>query len=385
MCIDGEMNMAEKRDYYEVLGVDKSASDQEIKKAYRVLAKKYHPDANPDNAEAEAKFKEASEAYAVLSDSEKRAKYDQFGHSAFDPNQGGTGFEGFDFSDIFGDLFGFGDIFGGGRSRAAAPQRGNDIQTRVELTFLEAAFGCKKTVDIWAYDDCPDCSGSGAKSGTQPETCPTCRGTGQMRVQQQTMFGTMSSVRTCSTCGGTGKYIREKCDRCGGSGRIKSKKTYEVNIPAGIDAGQSVRMPGKGEPGTLGGPRGDLYITVSIKADPFFSRQGYDVFCAVPISFTQAALGDNLVIKTIDGEVQYTISPGTQPGTRFRLKGKGIPYLRGSNNQRGDQYVTVNIEVPKKLNDEQKKALIAFSQTMGENVEAQPNKSFFQKMKDAFD
>lgn len=381
--------MADKRDYYEVLGVSKDATEQEIKKAYRALAKKYHPDMNPDDKEAEAKFKEASEAYAVLSDSEKRAKYDKFGHSAFDPNAGGTGFENFDFSnmgDIFGDLFGFGDIFGGGRSsRRSGPQRGDDIQTRVELTFLEAAFGCKKTIDLWAYDDCPVCHGSGAKAGTKAETCPTCHGAGQVRIQQQTMFGSMSSVRPCSTCGGTGKYIREKCERCNGSGRIKVKKTYEVNIPAGIDAGQSVRMPGKGEPGAQGGPRGDLYITVSIKPHNFFSRQGYDVFCAVPISFTQAALGDTLTIPTIDGNVQYSIEPGTQPGTRFRLKGKGIPYLRGEANQRGNQYVTVNIEVPKKLNDAQKKALKAYSEAMGENVQPQANKSFFKKMKDAFD
>ena len=380
--------MAEKRDYYEVLGVSKDASEQELKKAYRALAKKYHPDVNPGDKEAEAKFKEASEAYAVLSDSEKRAKYDKFGHSAFDPNAGGTGFEGFDFSnmgDIFSDLFGFGDIFGGRSSRRSGPQRGSDVQTRLEITFMEAAFGCKKTVDLWTYDDCPDCKGSGAKGGTQPETCPTCHGSGQMRVQQQTMFGSMTSVRPCTTCGGTGKYIREKCDRCGGSGRIKAKKSYEVSIPAGIDDGQSVRMPGKGEPGLQGGPRGDLYISISIKSHNFFSRQGYDVFCSVPITFSQAALGDNLVIPTIDGDVQYAIEPGTQPGTRFRLKGKGIPYLRSSNNQRGDQYVTVNIQVPKKMTEQQKKALKAYSEAMGENVQTQQNKSFFKKMKDAFD
>jgi len=380
--------MAEKRDYYEVLGVEKSATDQDLKRAYRKLAKKYHPDANPGDKEAEEKFKEASEAYAVLSDQEKRAKYDQFGHAAFDGAAGGAGgFNGgFDFSDIFGDIFGggFGDIFGGGGSRRrSGPQPGHDVQTRIEISFKEAAFGCKKNVDLWVYDSCPECGGNGAKKGTQPETCPTCHGSGQQRVQQQTMFGTMASVRTCSTCGGTGQYIREKCDNCSGTGRIKVKKTYEINIPAGIDAGQSVRMPGKGEPGTQGGPNGDLYITVMVQPDEFFGREGYDLYCSVPITFVQAALGDTLTLPTLDGKVEYPISAGTQTGTRFRLRGKGVPYLR-NNNQRGDLYVTVNVEVPRKLNEHQKKLLKEFGEAMGDDVKDQP-KSFFQKMKDAFD
>ena len=286
--------MAEKRDYYEVLGVERNATDQDIKRAYRRLAKKYHPDVNPGDKEAEAKFKEASEAYAVLSDEEKRAKYDQFGHSAFEGAGGGDGgfggFGGFgDMGDIFGDIFG--DLFGGGSGRRTknGPTRGQDVQSSLDITFTEAAFGCKKNVELWVFDNCDQCNGTGAKAGTKPETCPNCHGSGQMRVQQQTMFGAMTSVRTCSTCGGTGKIIKEKCTRCNGGGRIKVKKTFEVNIPAGIDTGQSIRMSGKGEPGAQGGPNGDLFITVTIRPHPFFSRQGYDVYCSVPISFAQAA------------------------------------------------------------------------------------------------
>jgi chaperone protein DnaJ len=381
--------LAEKRDYYEVLGVERNATDQDIKRAYRRLAKKYHPDVNPGDKEAEAKFKEASEAYAVLSDEEKRAKYDQFGHSAFEGAGGGDGgfggFGGFgDMGDIFGDIFG--DLFGGGSGRRTknGPTRGQDVQSSLDITFTEAAFGCKKNVELWVFDNCDQCNGTGAKAGTKPETCPNCHGSGQMRVQQQTMFGAMTSVRTCSTCGGTGKIIKEKCTRCNGGGRIKVKKTFEVNIPAGIDTGQSIRMSGKGEPGAQGGPNGDLFITVTIRPHPFFSRQGYDVYCSVPISFAQAALGDELEIPTIDGKAQYTIEEGTQTGTRFRLRGKGIPYLRNSN-QRGDQYVTVNVEVPKKLNDKQKELLRQFASAMGEDDVHGQKKSFFQKMKDAFE
>ena len=381
--------MAEKRDYYEVLGVERNATDQDIKRAYRRLAKKYHPDVNPGDKEADAKFKEASEAYAVLSDEEKRAKYDQFGHSAFEGAGGGDGgfggFGGFgDMGDIFGDIFG--DLFGGGSGRRTknGPTRGQDVQSSLDITFTEAAFGCKKNVELWVFDNCDQCNGTGAKAGTKPETCPNCHGSGQMRVQQQTMFGAMTSVRTCSTCGGTGKIIKEKCTRCNGGGRIKVKKTFEVNIPAGIDTGQSIRMSGKGEPGAQGGPNGDLFITVTIRPHPFFSRHGYDVYCSVPISFAQAALGDELEIPTIDGKAQYTIEEGTQTGTRFRLRGKGIPYLRNSN-QRGDQYVTVNVEVPKKLNDKQKELLRQFASAMGEDDVHGQKKSFFQKMKDAFE
>ena len=382
--------MAEqKRDYYEVLGVAKDATEQEIKKAYRVLAKKYHPDANPGDKEAEAKFKEASEAYAVLSDADKRAQYDRYGHSAFDPASGGaSGFEGFDMGDIFGDIFGggsfssFGDIFGGGRSRQlSGPQKGEDLQVSMEITFMEAAFGCKKQIDLWMYDNCTNCGGTGAKPGTKVETCSRCGGTGQVRVQQQTMFGTMASVHACPECNGTGKMIREKCPKCGGTGRVRVKKTFEVEIPAGIDVGQRIRMSGKGEPGLQGGPNGDLYVTFSIKPDPQFSRQGYDVFSNVNITFAQAALGAELEIPTIDGKVKYSIAPGTQNGTRFRLRGKGIPYLRST--QRGDYYVTVTVDVPTRLNERQKEALRNFAEEMGEGEDTknEGKKGFWGKKK----
>ena len=382
--------MAEqKRDYYEVLGVGKDATEQEIKKAYRVLAKKYHPDANPGDKTAEAKFKEASEAYAVLSDADKRAKYDRYGHSAFDPASGGaSGFDGFDMGDIFSDIFGgggfggfggFGDIFGGGRQRSrSGPQRGNDMQASMEITFTEAAFGCKKKIDLWMYDNCDHCGGTGAKPGTKAETCSRCGGSGQVRVQQQTMLGTMTSVHACPDCNGTGKIIREKCPQCGGSGKMRVKKTFEVDIPAGIDVGQRIRMTGKGEPGTQGGPNGDLYVTFSVQPDPIFSRQGYDVFSGVRISFAQAALGSEIEIPTIDGKVKYTIAPGTQTGTRFRLRGKGIPYLRNAN-QRGDHYVTVTVDVPTRMNERQKEALRKYAEEMGEGEIKEKGKGFWGK------
>lgn len=369
--------MAEKRDYYEVLGVAKDASEADIKKAYRTLAKKYHPDANPGNKEAEEKFKEASEAFAVLGDTEKRAKYDQYGHAAFDPSMGGQGFDGFDmndifsqFSDIFGGGFGgFGDLFGGGArqssQRKGGPQRGRDLETEVTISFLEAAFGCKKTITMTVYDACPSCGGSGAKAGTKPETCPKCGGQGRVRVQQQSMFGVIQSVRACPDCGGVGTVIRERCAQCGGNGRVRTTKTYDIEIPAGIDDGQRVRLAGKGEPGLLGGPAGNLYVDINVKPDPKFSRQDTDVFSAVTISFAQAALGDEIEVDTIDGKVQYPIAPGTQNGTRFRLRGKGIVQLQ-SKNLRGDHYVTVNVAVPKKMNEAQKKALRAYAEAMGE-------------------
>lgn len=384
--------MADKRDYYEVLGVAKNATDQELKRAYRQLAKKYHPDANPGNKDAEEKFKEASEAYAVLSDEDKRRKYDQFGHAAFEGT--GTGYENMDFSDIFGDLFGgmgmggfggFADIFGGGRTRNPnAPAKGQNMQTRLRISFREAAFGCKKPLEIWVYDTCPTCHGNGAKPGTKIDKCSACGGQGRQRVQQQTLFGTMMSERTCQSCGGSGQVIREKCTQCSGSGRIRVKKTYEVSIPAGIDHGQSIRMSEKGEAGINGGPNGDLYITISVDNDPVFSREGYDLYTSVPISYAQAALGDELIIDTLEGQATYKISPGTQPGTRFRLKGKGIPYLQ-SDTQRGDLYVTVMVEVPKKLNEDQKNKLKAFAASMGEKPAGAEKESFFKKMMDKFD
>ena len=380
----------EKRDYYEVLGVAKDASEQEIKKAYRVLAKKYHPDANPGDKEAEAKFKEATEAYAVLSDAEKRSKYDQFGHAAFDPTAGGTsGFEGFDFNDVFSDLFGggfggfggFGDIFGGGyssRSRSGAV-RGSDLQTTMDITFREAAFGAKKKLDLQMDDRCPECGGTGAKPGTQPETCSQCHGTGQVRVQSQTMFGVMQTVRACPTCGGKGKVIKEKCTKCSGRGIVRSKKSFEVNVPAGIDMGQRIRLPQQGEPGENGGPNGDLYVSFNILSDPQFSRQGYDVYSSINVTFPQAALGAEIEVPVLDGAVKYTINPGMQSGTRFRLRGKGIPNLRNKN-QRGDHYVTVNVEVPTRMTEKQKEALRAYASEMGEDAGVK-GKGIFGKRK----
>ncbi len=390
--------MAEKRDYYEVLGVEKTATDQEIKRAYRQLAKKYHPDMNPGDKNAEEKFKEAAEAYGVLSDPEKRSKYDQFGHAAFDTS-GGSGYENMDFSDIFSsfsDIFGgmggfggFSDFFGGGSARRRnpnAPQQGRDVQTRVNISFQEAAFGCKKTVDLWIYDLCSECHGTGARKGTKPETCTTCQGTGRQRVQKQTMFGSFVTETACQTCGGTGQMIREKCLKCNGAGRVKVRKTYEVSIPAGIDDGQNIRLTEKGEPGTNGGPNGDLYITVGVQPDAVFTRQGFDVYSAINVTFAQAALGDTLIIPTIDGQVQYNLAAGTQTGSRFRLRGKGIPYLRDSGT-RGDHYVTINVVVPTKLTEEQKQKLRDFAASMGDKPQGTNNtkSSFFKKMKDAFD
>lgn len=371
--------MAEKRDYYEVLGVDRSATDAEIKKAYRQLAKKYHPDMNPGDKEAEEKFKEAAEAYGVLSDPEKRAAYDKYGHAAFDQT-GGTGYENMNAEDIFSafsDIFGqggtgsiFNDFFGGDygfsgtRSNASGARRGRDLMSTLTLTFREAALGCKKTIDLWTYDTCPVCGGSGAKPGTSASTCPTCQGTGRQRVARQTMFGQMVQERTCPTCGGTGKVIHDKCSNCGGSGRVKVRKSYEIDIPAGIDDGQAIPLRGKGEAGSNGGSNGDLYVTIRVHPDPVFSRDGADLYTVLPISFTQAALGDHVMVETLDGSGELTISPGTQSGTKFRLRGKGIPYVHSTS--RGDLYVTVQVNVPKRMNEEQKEKLREYARSMGE-------------------
>ena len=336
--------MAEsKRDYYEVLGVPKDADDAALKKAYRVLAKKYHPDANPGDKEAEAKFKEASEAYSVLSDPEKRRQYDQFGHAAFDGGAGGAGgFGGFDFSgadmgDIFGDIFG--DFFGGGRSRGRSngPMRGANLRTGVRITFEEAVFGCQKEIELNLKDECPKCHGTGAKPGTSPVTCPKCNGKGKIVYTQQSFFGQVQNVQTCPDCQGSGKIIKEKCPDCYGSGYISSRKKIQVTIPAGIDNGQSIRIAGKGEPGINGGDRGDLLVEVTVSKHPIFKRQETTIFSTVPISFVTAALGGPIRIKTVDGEVEYEVKPGTQTDTKVRLRGKGVPSLRNKN-IRGDHF-----------------------------------------------
>ena len=370
--------MAEqKRDYYEVLGVSKDADDAALKKAYRMLAKKYHPDANPGDKQAEAAFKEINEAYSVLSDPKKRAQYDQFGHAAFDPRMGGGSGGGFyegnaaDFGDIFGDLFGGGDIFGsffggGGRGaqRAAnAPMRGANVHATVRLSFEEAVFGCKKKITIDYKEECETCKGSGAKPGTSPETCPTCKGQGKIVKTSRTAFGTMQNVQVCPNCHGSGKIVKEKCTSCNGTGYKRVRKSFEVSIPAGIDNGLSVRMPQGGEPGVNGGERGDLLVECIVSPHPIFKRQESNIFSTVPISFATAALGGTIRINTVDGEVEYTVKAGTQTDTRVRLAGKGVPSLRNPK-VRGDHYVTLVVEVPTKLNEQQRAALKSFDEAM---------------------
>ena len=362
-----ERAMAEKRDYYEVLGVSKSASDSELKSAYRKLAKKYHPDMNPGDKEAEAKFKEASEAYSVLSDPDKRRQYDQFGHAAFEGGAGGGAggfdFSGMDMSDIFGDIFG--DFFGGGRSRAQSngPMKGQNLHHTIRITFEEACFGTEKELDLPMQDECESCHGTGAKAGTTPETCSKCGGKGQVVFTQQSLFGMVRNVQTCPDCRGTGKIIREKCPDCHGSGYITRKRKISVTVPAGIDNGQSIRIREKGDPGVNGGPRGDLLVEVAVSRHPIFQRQGIDIYSSAPITFAQAALGGDVRIKTVDGEVEYTVKPGTQTDTRIRLRGKGVPSLRNKS-IRGDQYVTLVVQVPTRMNGEQKELLKKFDEAM---------------------
>ncbi len=359
--------MADKRDYYEVLGVNRTATDDELKKAYRQMAKKYHPDTNPGDKEAEAKFKEASEAYAVLSDADKRRQYDQFGHAAFEGGAGGGaggfGFEGMDMGDIFGDIFG--DLFGGGRSRRAnnGPMQGANLRTSVRITFEEAVFGTEKELELTLKDECGTCHGSGAKPGTSSDTCHKCGGKGQVVYTQQSLFGMVRNVQTCPDCKGTGKIIKEKCPDCYGSGYISSKKKIKVTIPAGIDIGQSVRIRGKGEPGTNGGPRGDLLVEVDVSRHPIFQRQDYDIYSTAPISYATAVLGGDVRINTVDGDVLYTVKPGTQTDTRVRLREKGVPSLRNKA-VRGDHYVTLVVQTPTGLNSEQKDLLRKFDDAM---------------------
>ena len=376
--------MAEKRDYYEVLGIQKGASEDEIKKAYKKLARKYHPDMNPGDKEAEEKFKEVNEANEVLSDPEKKARYDQFGFAGVDPNYGagaggaggfGGGFDFGDLGDIFGSFFGGG--FGGGQRRNPnAPQRGESIRASVSVSFTDAAFGCEKSVTLERSEMCGTCKGNGCAPGTTPEVCPDCHGTGTVQVRRQTPMGVFASNGPCRKCGGTGRLIHQPCPDCRGGGTVRKRKTIQVTIPAGIDHGQTISLRGQGNAGKNGGPAGDLLITVMVQPHDLFRRDGVDVFCEAPVTFTQAVLGAELEIPTIDGKVKYSIPEGTQTGTVFRLKGKGIPVLNGRG--RGDQYVTVTIETPRNLNKEQKEALRKFSETVGEN-NYEKRKSFFKK------
>ena len=375
-----------KRDYYEVLGVQKGASEEEIKKAYKKMARKYHPDLNPGDKDAEEKFKEVNEAYEVLSDSEKRARYDQFGFAGVDPNfgAGGGGYgggAGFDFGDL-GDIFGsfFGGGFGGGQTRRNpnAPQRGESIRMNLTISFEEAAFGCEKELELDRYESCETCHGSGAAPGTSPETCPDCGGSGVVQTRRQTPMGVFASTAPCSRCGGRGKIIKEPCKDCRGSGMVRRRRKIQASVPAGIDNGQTISIRGQGHAGKNGGPAGDLLVTITVRPHELFRREGTSVLCEAPITFPQAVLGAELEIPTIDGKVKYDIPEGTQSGTTFRLKGKGIPALNGRG--RGDQYVTVYIETPRNLNREQKEALKKFAEAVGEN-NYEERKSFFRKFK----
>lgn len=393
--------MAEKRDYYEVLGVDRGADDATLKKAYRKLAKQYHPDMNPGNEEAEKKFKEATEAYGVLSDPEKRKQYDQFGHAAFEGGAGGSGFGGFggfdfsgqDMGDIFGDIFG--DLFGGGSRRKAnnGPMKGANLRAVIHITFQEAVFGCEKELEVNLKDECETCHGTGAKPGTEPQTCPQCNGEGQVVYTQQSMFGMIRNVQTCPECGGTGKVIKDKCAPCRGTGYIANRKKIQVTVPAGIDDGQSIRIRERGEPGKNGGPRGDLLVEVQVARHPIFQRQDMNIFSTAPITYAQAALGGDVRISTVDGDVLYTVKPGTQTDTKIRLKGKGVPSLRNKS-VRGDHYVTLVIQVPTKLSEEAKEALRQFDAACGNTAaettvkqakQPEKKKRFMDKLKETFE
>lgn len=376
--------MAEKRDYYEVLGIDKKADDAAIKKAYRVLAKKYHPDMNPNDKEAEAKFKEVNEAYAVLSDPQKKSQYDQFGHAAFEQGGGAGGFGGFggfaDFSDL-GDLFGsfFGGGFGGSSSaRRNAPQRGEDVGASVTVSFEEAAFGVKREISYNRVQKCPDCSGSGAEKGSSPEPCSACGGSGQRRVTQRMGGMQFQSTVTCDACRGKGKIIKNPCSNCRGTGYIRVTKKLEVSIPAGIDDGERIALRGQGCDGRNGGPAGDLIITVRVKRHGVFERNGYHVYCEVPVTISEATLGAEITVPTLEGNVKYTIPEGTQHGTQFTLKGKGIPYVNSSG-RRGDLVFAVNVEVPRGLSEKQKELLREFASACGENNYGKKT-GFFKKL-----
>lgn len=380
------MIVLSKRDYYEVLGIPRDATEADIKKAYRRLARQYHPDANPNDKDAAEKFKEINEAYEVLKDPQKRAQYDQFGHAGVG-GQGGFDSGGFGGFGGFGDFggFGFDDIFdaffGGGRQRRTGPEQGADLRYDMEITLEEAAAGVEKDIRVDRLESCSACKGSGAKPGTSPVTCPECRGTGQVQYTQHTPFGRFMSVRTCHVCHGEGRIIKEVCEKCGGRGKVKKSRKIHVKIPPGVDTGSRLRVAGEGEAGDRGAPPGDLYIFVHVAPHEIFTRHGDDILCEIPISFVQAALGDEIEVPTLKGKVKLKVPEGTQPDTSFRLKGYGIPHLRGAGS--GDQHVKVKVIIPKKLNEQQKQLLEKFAAISGEDIKKQP-KGFFDKMKDAF-
>ncbi len=381
--------MADKRDYYEVLGVEKGVSDDELKKAFRKQAKMYHPDLHPNDKEAEAKFKEVNEAYEVLSDKEKRARYDRFGFAGVDPSYGagsaayggGNPFgQEIDINDIFNSFFGG---FGGGSSarNRNAPRKGSDVETSVTITFEEAAKGCKKEIQYDIVDTCKECGGSGAEKGTNLKTCPNCNGNGQVTVNKRTPFGVVQTTQTCEKCRGKGKIIETPCKKCSGAGRTRTTKTVTVTVPAGIGQDQILNVGGHGNSGYNGGPSGDLHVYINVKRHDIFERKGDDVWCEIPLTFTQAALGHEVTVPTLDGKVSYNVHAGTQPGDVFKLRGKGIPHLNGKG--RGDQYVKVTIEVPRNLNAEQKKALQNFD-SLCQSANYQKSTSFFEKVKKLF-
>lgn len=373
----------DKRDYYEILDIDRQADEKDIKKAYRKMAMKYHPDRNKDDPDSEEKFKKINEAYEVLSDPDKRSRYDRFGHEGV--NAGGQGFGGFSgaggagFEDIFGDIF---DMFGGGGSaRKNRPAKGRDLQTEVVLEFKEAVFGIEKEIEIFRHEACSTCGGTGAEPGTKIETCGTCGGTGEVRYAQRTPFGQFVNAKTCTTCGGDGKVFEKACHDCGGGGLKREKRKINLKIPAGVDNGSVMTLRGEGDPGTKGGPKGDVYVVIRVRDHEIFKRDGFDVLSEAKINIVQAALGDEIIVQTLDGKVKYEIVEGTQSGTVFRLKGKGIPVLNGYG--RGDHYVKVVLETPRNLDEKQRQILKEFQKTLGDDVH-EKKKGLFDKVKDAF-
>ncbi|MGL5972864.1 MAG: molecular chaperone DnaJ [Oscillospiraceae bacterium] len=375
--------MANKRDYYETLDIDKGSSDDEIKKAYRKLAKEYHPDLNPGDKSAEANFKEISEAYEVLSDKTKKVKYDQYGHAAFDQMGGGGGGSAYDFGDIdLGDIFG--SFFGGGfgrRQNPNAPRKGSDLRVQLIISFMEAVHGCEKEIKIDILHNCSDCNGTGSKDKAK-KTCSECGGAGQVKVSQRTPFGIVQTAKTCTRCSGKGTIITSPCMTCNGNGTVTKSNAINVRIPAGIDDDQVVSVQGRGNIGANGGPNGDLLVIMGVRPDPIFERDGYDIWCEIPITYAQAALGDEIVVPSVDGKIKYKIPQGTQPGTVFRLKGKGVAYIRGKS--KGDGYVKINVEIPKNLNNDQKDLIKKLDTLLIGDNHYEKQKSFFDKIKDAF-